>query len=149
MNGWFYKEAFLGAEKKRIQAVTLINDDSPGGTDGGNDTKDKVFALSLTEVHRYFDLIDPDTGKNVLNENNGEVVINGAALKTICLEDTRPQYFYEGDVVPSAVEAPDSFYLRTPGFYQRAVYQVRPDGGCTGSESAIVEHSARPAIWVK
>ena len=49
-------------------------------------------------------MTDPETG---------DVLIDTEALKTVCIEETRPQYFYEGDTVPAAVEDPDFFFLRT------------------------------------
>ncbi len=149
MNGIFYDEAFSKSEKKKIRTVTNENDDSPGGTPGGNETEDKVFALSLTEVYKYFGKKDPNTGETLTDPETGDVIVDAQALKTTCLEEVRPQYFYEGDTVPSAVEDPDFFFLRTPGAYERAVYVVWPDGSLTGSNGVITEHGARPAIWVK
>ncbi len=145
MNGYFYEEAFSKEEKKRIQTVTMENDDA----DGGNDTEDKVFALSLSEVEQYFGVRDLETGEILKNPENGDILIDREALKTVCIEETRPQYFYEGDVVPSAVEDPDFFFLRTQGYHPSAVYFVFPDGDIGGAESAHWEHGVRPAVWVK
>ncbi|MBR4342614.1 MAG: hypothetical protein IKP88_07905 [Lachnospiraceae bacterium] len=51
LNKIFYKTAFTKKERTMINKVKLINDDNPYyGTEGGNDTKDKVFLLSLNDV---------------------------------------------------------------------------------------------------
>lgn len=49
-SGNFIDKAFTGAEKDAINQVTVVNNDNPYGTEGGNDTKDKVFLLSIEEV---------------------------------------------------------------------------------------------------
>ena len=64
LNGQFYDYSFSKEEKKRIVETAVINKDNPwfnksGQEDvewagGGNDTKDKVFLLSLDEVLLYF-----------------------------------------------------------------------------------------------
>ena len=54
LNNDFIAKAFTAEEQSRIQSVTLKNDDHPTyGTEGGNDTVDKVFLLSLTELETY------------------------------------------------------------------------------------------------
>ena len=53
----FIDKAFTSAEKEAINQVTVVNNDNPEyGTEGGNDTKDKVFLLSIEEV------LNPDYG---------------------------------------------------------------------------------------
>ena len=145
MNGYFYEKAFSESEKKHIQTVILENDDK----EGGNDTEDKVFALSLSEVEKYFGVKDPETGEIMTDPETGDALIDTEALKTVCIEETRPQYFYEGDTVPAAVEDPDFFFLRTQGYHSKAVYFVFPSGNIGGAESAHWEHGVRPAIWIK
>lgn len=55
LNGDFINETFSGAEKALICDTYLQNPDNPEyGTDGGNDTTDKVFLLSIDEATRYF-----------------------------------------------------------------------------------------------
>lgn len=47
----FIDAAFTSAEKNVIRQVTVVNEDNPYyGTEGGNDTKDKVFLLSIAEA---------------------------------------------------------------------------------------------------
>ncbi len=55
LNGDFINETISGAEKALICDTYLQNPDNPEyGTDGGNDTTDKVFLLSIDEATRYF-----------------------------------------------------------------------------------------------
>ncbi|MGN0465505.1 MAG: DUF6273 domain-containing protein [Lachnospiraceae bacterium] len=55
LNGEFYNETFSEEEKAMIEVTRVINEDNPEyGTQGGNDTDDKVFLLSHDEVWEYF-----------------------------------------------------------------------------------------------
>lgn len=55
LNDSFLNIAFTAAEQTMIPTVTVVNDDNPAyGTDGGNDTQDRVFLLSISEAKRYF-----------------------------------------------------------------------------------------------
>ena len=57
MNNDFYSTAFSGGEQGAIVEQTVVNKDNPVyGTEGGNDTRDKVFSLSIDEV------LSPDYG---------------------------------------------------------------------------------------
>ena len=59
MNDDFYNSAFTVSEKKYIRTSCMENADNPYyGTEGGNDTEDKVFALSLAEAEQYFGIAD-------------------------------------------------------------------------------------------
>ena len=51
LNNDFYNEAFSEAEKQAIKYTIVINEDNPVyGTDGGNDTIDKVYIPSVQEL---------------------------------------------------------------------------------------------------
>lgn len=55
MNHIFYDEAFSRGEKEVIASVTNRNEDNPEyGTESGNDTQDRIFALSIEEAEQYF-----------------------------------------------------------------------------------------------
>lgn len=55
LNDIFYEEAFTWEERERVQEVQLSNPDNPEhGTEGGNDTIDSVFLLSIDEAEQYF-----------------------------------------------------------------------------------------------
>lgn len=51
LNHDFYDTAFSGTEQRAIVEQTILNEDNPEyNTEGGNNTKDKVFLLSLSEI---------------------------------------------------------------------------------------------------
>ena len=54
LNNEFY-DSFAEPDKARIAETKVINNNNPWfGTEGGNDTTDKIFLLSLEEVVKYF-----------------------------------------------------------------------------------------------
>jgi hypothetical protein len=54
LNSDFYN-SFTAAQKRAVAETAVINEDnSEYGTPGGNDTRDKVFLLSLSEARKYF-----------------------------------------------------------------------------------------------
>ena len=55
LNSDFLKSAFSNEESERILVSELKNDNNPEyGTRGGNDTKDRIFCLSIAEAEQYF-----------------------------------------------------------------------------------------------
>ena len=55
LNGDFIKSAFSEEEAERILVSDIKNDDNPQyHTQGGNNTKDRVFCLSISEAKQYF-----------------------------------------------------------------------------------------------
>lgn len=54
LNNNFYNEAFTKEEQNSIQTTTVIAEDNPTyETDAGDDTQDKLFLLSISEVKNY------------------------------------------------------------------------------------------------
>ncbi len=69
LGGDFYNTAFTDEEKIRILEVTNAADtNSESGTKGGNDTVDKVFILSASEMVKYF-IDDADMASTFNGEN--------------------------------------------------------------------------------
>lgn len=67
LNNDFYNECFSDTEKTKINTVTVINEDNiTQNVDGGEDTEDKIFLLSVDECFKYFDF-------NCIFEENGRV----------------------------------------------------------------------------
>jgi len=55
LNNEFFNSRFSDNERSRIAQTTIINHDNLWfGTDGGNNTNDRIFLLSLDELIRYF-----------------------------------------------------------------------------------------------
>ncbi len=58
LNSEFLNTAFSAEEQNKIVLTEVENPDNPTyGTEGGNNTSDKVFFLSLQEVYKYMDYI--------------------------------------------------------------------------------------------
>ena len=56
LNGKFINRAFSDEEKEKINITEIVNQDNQAfGTEGGNNTADKIFLLSLQEVAPKFD----------------------------------------------------------------------------------------------
>lgn len=54
LNNWFYITAFDEMQRQIILKSTLTTPDSTNGVDGGPDTEDKVYLLSIEEAAQYF-----------------------------------------------------------------------------------------------
>ena len=55
LNNDFIKSAFSEEEAKKIKVSELKNEDNPQyRTRGGNNTKDRIFCLSINEAEHYF-----------------------------------------------------------------------------------------------
>ncbi len=51
LNSTFYQNAFSGAEQAAVRTTAVVNEDNPEyGTEGGNNTQDKVYLLSIVEA---------------------------------------------------------------------------------------------------
>lgn len=56
LNNAFLNEAFTKTEQDKIETVTVTADKNPEyNTNPGNDTRDKIFLLSIVEIDKYFD----------------------------------------------------------------------------------------------
>jgi len=53
LNGEFLRK-FSAADRKKISETLISNNNTWVSTDGGKDTKDKIFLLSLEEADKYF-----------------------------------------------------------------------------------------------
>lgn len=66
LNGEFYNTAFSAEEQETIVNTNVVNEDNPDyGTEGGNNTTDKVWLLSFDEIKRYFS-VDSDVYDNFM-----------------------------------------------------------------------------------
>lgn len=71
LNSDFYN-SFTMPERKRILTTKVVSDDNPDwDTDGGNDTEDKIYILSETEVKKYYSLVSELRDRYVHYHNTG------------------------------------------------------------------------------
>lgn len=137
LNNEFYYDAFSDSEKSKILAVTLKNADNPlYGTDGGNDTTDCVFLLSLEEAQMYFD-----------EDENGES--RARATKGTAYARSQDGWVYGGMDEPVWYEGNTGWWLRSPGYSGKCTVLVDGDGSIEHMSIGNGSHmSIRPAIWV-
>ena len=123
--------AFSEDEKAKIPTVTIVNDGNPeGNTDGGNDTQDKVFLLSMDEVYKYFDS-DEERVCFVTDYAKEKV---GVAF----FQDTENE------------KARCTWWLRSPGNDQYDAAAVIYNGRVNdwGYDVDDNRYTVRPALWI-
>jgi len=125
LNGEFSKTAFTEKEREVILTVILKNDDNPKyGTDGGEDTQDQIFLLSIAEAQEYF------------RDDDARQAQNTAYAKA--------QGAYEENGF-------GGWWLRSPGDRESYAATVNGTGsvrrGGRGAHKA--DRATRPALWVK
>ena len=137
MNAEFYETAFDKSERKYIAETHVINEDNPSwGTEGGNDTYDKIFLMSIGELMTYLNLKHPYE--------------RHAALKARITEYAKAN----GSWNPNWDEEYDGYgywLLRTPGYREKSVAYVEPNGyiddaGTSAGSSSY--YYIRPAVWI-
>lgn len=131
LNNDFVAEAFDDAQKEQIAEVTVTTEDNAiNGADGGNDTNDKLFLLSLEEVYEYYG-------------TSFEVARKAA-----------PTAYAESNGV-SGYDNGAYWWLRTPGATSNQACIVNPGGNADKIYYENVDGSlnqtypgVRPAMWL-
>ena len=126
LNGEFYNSVFNASEQARIRQMTVKNPDNPEyGTQGGNDTEDRIFLLSIEEVNRYF---GTDTARQCKATAYAEA--NGAWV--------------------SSSNGYSWYWLRTPGIYNNTAAYIRDNGYvlARGDLTVCTDILVRPALWL-
>lgn len=133
LNNAFYTSSFTKEEQKYILATTNINERNPSYfTDGGKNTVDHIFCLSLVEATKYFDSdmerIATPTEFALSNFKGAESYATG-----------------------------DYWWLRTLGNSNNKAASVRGDGSDGGAAGSINYYGSysngagvmvRPALWL-
>jgi len=130
----FYNEAFSAAEQSAIVTQTVVNDDNPYyGTEGGNNTNDKVYLLSIEEV------TNPAYGfcEDYSTYSAGRWVQPSAYSRA------RGAYTYNS----SYTGGNDNCYwwLRSPGIHSSYAARV-PSDGCVNRYGTNVDYSSYGAV---
>ena len=134
LNGTFLNTAFTSAEQTAIKNTTVVNEDnSYYGTEGGENTTDKVYLLSIAEAS--------NTAYGFNGEFNTESETRKAkntAYAKECGASTCTSTEYEGN---------GYWWLRSPGLYSDSASSVLLDG--YGGGWGFVYHddtAVRPAL---
>ena len=138
MNGSFIKKAFTAEERSRVAWVWNENPDNEyewGGkhktTEGGNATRDRVFALNIDEAEKYFD-----------NYEDKMASVTRYALGKDARESNR--YFTDYGV------GTGWWWLRSPGYFSNFAASVDFYGVVYASGDIVNNSSVsvRPALWL-
>ena len=141
LNGEFYETAFSEEEKTEIVLTKLENKDNEEyGIEGGNDTEDKVFLLSVDEAKKYFveDVVVED-GRNYNTER---------AAKPSAYAATKPLTIVTNG---SWYDGSSPYWLRSPGVLNHIAAIVDYNGEIYAFGHGVSEPKdmVRPAIWVE
>ena len=135
---------FSAVDRSIILETKISNPDNLWyGTDGGNDTLDKIFVLNIEEADRYFG----DSG-DYLNKRRKEYAEgkwtaddDGWLLSNI----------HDGSRVAKHNGSASFWWLRSPGYSDCTVAYVSTPGNIllNGDRVCIGRGGVRPALWVK
>lgn len=125
----FLNNAFSAKEKTAIAVTDVVNGPNTDyDTDGGNDTTDRIFLLSLTEVgnHSYFPTYSSSVSTNTAYVADGGKLDSGM--------------FDAGE--------PDWWWLRSPGFHHWQAAYIEDDGSpnTDGNRVDYDRTAVRPAF---
>ena len=126
LNSCFINEAFTDEEKALICGTHLQNPDNPEyGTDGGNDTTDKVFLLSIDETSKYL---------------SDKIVRKAEAT----------DYAKDKGIFVSEENGKSWWWMRSPGSDDLCASCMGNDGFVHGDGQMIEDRTCgvRPAMWV-
>lgn len=144
LNDDFYNMAFDKDEKKRIVKSTLKNEDNPKyGTEGGDETADYIFVLSLS------DAINGDYGfKDNYNRTSG--VYDKDEGRVCNFTDYAKARAYEShsSLVKENNKVIGAWWLRTPGFSSEYVCLVGNNGSIEDTFAELQNVGVRPVMWV-
>lgn len=133
LNNDFMNSAFSEDELNKIQTTTVIAEDNEETrTEAGNDTQDKIFLLSISEVEKYFDSNETrKCGATDYAANEGSVVYGA---------DSSEDYY--GNC---------TWWLRSPGGGQSYVTIVDGGGYIYFYDNYVNydNRSVRPAMWIE
>ena len=130
LNCDFYNEAFTDNEKAQILVSQVTNPkNEKTGVEGGNDTEDKVFLLSIDEAKTYFD------------SDEARICHPSAFAKAKGLEAGEK----------TVMEGNCRWWLRSPGFSSSDAARIFEDGSLNedgGSTDRENDNGVRPVMWI-
>ena len=130
LNGEFYN-SFSASDRARIIQVTNVNENNQWyGTNGGADTQDKIFLLSIAEVVKYFG----DSGQLANRPLGASAIFDEYNQNRIAT--------FNGTI--------SWWWLRSPGSYSGSASGVSGVGSVSLYGYAVSNHSGvvRPALWL-
>jgi len=141
LNGKFLQK-FTSEQQKRIEETLIINNDNLWyGTKGGNDTKDKIFLLSLEEADKYFGDSGDYQNKRRKEPKNKKFITasDGKFFSNI----------HDGERIAKIRNKADSWWLRSPVNRCKAANVGRDGYVIVGDFTVDLSlPGVRPALWL-
>lgn len=133
----FLNTAFTAAEQESIVITTVKNPDHSNGTEGGNDTRDKVYILSLEEALNYFGVAE--------NRKN----LKAATTPTEYSKTRNIGYIGDEPYAQKWYQKNANWWLRSPGMGPNWGAYVA-GAGILMEDGAYVTYNTgvRPALWL-
>lgn len=174
LNDKFYNTAFSEEEQAVVVNTNVVNEDNPFyNAEGGNDTADKVWLLSLGETERYFHIDRDVYYDDYLNGNMSWMEYtsycygqdNRVCAKPTVYASARYVYTFSEDDVQFYLEeycydisyavGSGCWWLRSPGGSSGSAAEGYYGGGIhgnkdfvNGSASVVFLSGVRPALKV-
>ena len=160
LNGEFMDAVFSEEEKSVIALMRVVNQNNAiYGTDGGNDTDDQIFLLSLNDVQEYYTLQElpaydyvPGASDKLICSGTEQAISNYLWTDTITernIADWKKNYGLEYPQELLGTEA-CLWWLRSPGSNRDyAAYVDRSGRVCSdGNHVSNALSGVRPALWI-
>ena len=130
LNEYFYNASFSIEEQSKIVNSYIQNPNNPTYyTNGGNDTYDKVFLLSIDEAKKYF-------------SSEEELIAKTTNFVAMNLGDT-----FEMDICQE-LDSEEIYWLRSPGKDSKCAATIIRSGKRDYQHSINTCFGVRPAMWV-
>ncbi len=161
LNSDFYNSAFDGSVQSIIIETELVNESNQksmyGAGSGGNNTWDKVFCLSQSDIKNYFSYNDWKNGsmygycENLIAQATEYAASKGASNLIISENDYTTSLKSKKYDVSCIGKAGCIWWLRSPGNIQYRACYVDQYGkaGETICDYATSLMAVRPAMWVR
>ena len=156
LNNEFLNTAFDYEEQSLINTVNNVNIDFIA--EGGNNTDDKVFCLSMDEAIKYYNFTYDQYAcfgfcKDLITESTAYAKEQGVWTKTLTADDDHVDYCTapKGYIDKCIGETGAAWWLRTSGWFNDEACAVLPNGYVGANYEFGVSSSnygVRPVIWL-
>ena len=135
LNNDFYRNVFSGEEQSAIRTTTVVNEDN-SGVEGGNNTQDKVYLLSIAEASNAA----YGFNSNFANESGTRYSKNTIYAERKCA------FAYD----PGSSGGSVDWWLRSPGYDSLRAALVKDNGSGfnLGDNVDSIENAVRPALHI-
>ena len=135
----FINTAFTSSERSAIKTTEVVNDDNINyGTDGGNNTSDKIFLLSESEVYNSSTALSYGFIKNSSTNDEARMCKSSTYAKAMGVLSSA-DVSYAGNC---------RWWLRSPGDASKnaAIVNINGSVGYDGGNVSVQYNAVRPAL---